>query len=156
MKPQRIQLRRTKGWKMPPGAIYVGRPSKWGNPFPLEGDWITWTAVALGYRGDAAGRRAAAIALHRAWLLSEPVALGPLAGDTHGGVLRFENGGVVSVGTFAQNLAAAMAMQSDAPTLSAPPTRDEIRGALGGKRVCCWCRENEPCHGDTLCEVANA
>src|SRR5690625_4484406 len=30
--PQRIQRRRTKGWRMPEGAIYVGRPSKWCNP----------------------------------------------------------------------------------------------------------------------------
>ena len=27
----RIQRRRTKGWRMPEGAIYVGRPSRWGN-----------------------------------------------------------------------------------------------------------------------------
>lgn len=33
MSPRRIQRRRTKGWKMPPNTIYVGRPSKWGNPF---------------------------------------------------------------------------------------------------------------------------
>lgn len=33
MTPQRIQRRRQKGWRNPPGAIYVGRPSKWGNPF---------------------------------------------------------------------------------------------------------------------------
>ena len=33
MTPRRIQRRRTKGWRMPPGAIYVGRPTKWGNPF---------------------------------------------------------------------------------------------------------------------------
>ena len=33
MKPQRIQRKRTKGWQKPPGAIYVGRPSRWGNPF---------------------------------------------------------------------------------------------------------------------------
>ena len=32
-KPKRIQRRRTKGWRMPAGAVYVGRPSKWGNPF---------------------------------------------------------------------------------------------------------------------------
>lgn len=32
-KPKRIQRRRTKGWTMPEGAVYVGRPSKWGNPF---------------------------------------------------------------------------------------------------------------------------
>lgn len=30
--PKRIQRRRTKGWRMPEGAIYVGRPTKWGNP----------------------------------------------------------------------------------------------------------------------------
>jgi hypothetical protein len=31
--PVRIQRKRTKGWRMPEGAIYVGRPSKWGNLF---------------------------------------------------------------------------------------------------------------------------
>lgn len=33
--PKRIQRKRTKGWKMPEGAVYVGRPSKWGNPHDL-------------------------------------------------------------------------------------------------------------------------
>jgi hypothetical protein len=37
MSPKRIQRRRTPGWRMPEGAIYVGRPSKWGNPI-LGGD----------------------------------------------------------------------------------------------------------------------
>lgn len=32
MSPQRIQRRRTAGSRMPPGAVYVGRPSRWGNP----------------------------------------------------------------------------------------------------------------------------
>lgn len=31
--PKRIQRKRTRGWKMPEGAVYVGRPTKWGNPF---------------------------------------------------------------------------------------------------------------------------
>lgn len=31
--PRRIQMRRTKGWRKPEGAVYVGRPSKWGNPY---------------------------------------------------------------------------------------------------------------------------
>lgn len=31
--PVRIQRKHTKGWKMPDGAIYVGRPSIWGNPW---------------------------------------------------------------------------------------------------------------------------
>lgn len=32
-RPKRIQRQRTKGWRMPPNAVYVGRPTKWGNPF---------------------------------------------------------------------------------------------------------------------------
>lgn len=32
-KPKRIQLRRTKGWRKPVGAVVVSRPSVWGNPF---------------------------------------------------------------------------------------------------------------------------
>lgn len=30
--PQRVQLRRTKGWRMPPNTVSVARPGKWGNP----------------------------------------------------------------------------------------------------------------------------
>lgn len=33
MTPQRIQRKRTKGWKMPPNTVSVCRPGKWGNPF---------------------------------------------------------------------------------------------------------------------------
>lgn len=41
--PKRIQRKRSKGWKMPANAVYVGRPTKWGNPFkvgvePIDGD----------------------------------------------------------------------------------------------------------------------
>ena len=32
----RIQRKRTKGWKMPPNTIYVGRPSLWGNPWSTK------------------------------------------------------------------------------------------------------------------------
>lgn len=33
--PGRIQLRRTKGWRKPDGAVVVSRPGKWGNPHLL-------------------------------------------------------------------------------------------------------------------------
>ena len=33
-KPVRIQRKRTKGWRLPPDTVYVGHPSKWGNPWP--------------------------------------------------------------------------------------------------------------------------
>ena len=32
---KRIQRKRTKGWRMPKGCVYVGRGSKWGNPFTI-------------------------------------------------------------------------------------------------------------------------
>lgn len=33
---KRIQRQRTKGWRMPEGAVYVGRPTRWGNPWSLN------------------------------------------------------------------------------------------------------------------------
>ena len=38
MKPERIQLRRVKGWRMPANTVKVCRPGKWGNPFPVGED----------------------------------------------------------------------------------------------------------------------
>jgi hypothetical protein len=35
-KPMRIQRKRTRGWKMPANAVYVGRPTRWGNPFAVD------------------------------------------------------------------------------------------------------------------------
>lgn len=33
--PKRIQLKRTKGWKLPENTVNVARPGKWGNPFTV-------------------------------------------------------------------------------------------------------------------------
>lgn len=30
--PERIQLKRTRGWRMPPNTVKVDRTSRWGNP----------------------------------------------------------------------------------------------------------------------------
>lgn len=40
--PQRIQLRRTKGWKMPPDTVKVDRSTAFGNP---------WAAGKPGFDG---------------------------------------------------------------------------------------------------------
>lgn len=39
--PKRIQTKRQKGWRLPEGAVYVGRPSKWGNPFRVGKEGAT-------------------------------------------------------------------------------------------------------------------
>lgn len=35
-RPIRIQRKRIRGWRMPADAIYVGRPTLWGNPFTIK------------------------------------------------------------------------------------------------------------------------
>lgn len=48
--PERIQRKRQLGWRMPANAVYVGRPSKWGNPYR----WSDYPAlvVPLNVDGD--------------------------------------------------------------------------------------------------------
>lgn len=36
--PERIQLSRRKGWRMPENTVSVARPGKWGNPFKIGDD----------------------------------------------------------------------------------------------------------------------
>lgn len=35
--PSRIQRKRERGWRMPENAVYVGRPTIWGNPYKVGG-----------------------------------------------------------------------------------------------------------------------
>jgi hypothetical protein len=65
MKPKRIQRKRTKGWRMPPNTVYVGRPSKWGNP------WTVKAAISSGfYKPEYAPL--VCITEYAAWLKSQP------------------------------------------------------------------------------------
>jgi hypothetical protein len=41
--PKRIQRKRIKGWRMPKGAVYVGRPTHFGN------DWTMKDAAIRGH-----------------------------------------------------------------------------------------------------------
>ena len=34
--PERVQLKRTKGWRMPPNTVSVVRPVKWSNPYHVD------------------------------------------------------------------------------------------------------------------------
>ena len=54
--PKRIQRQRTKGWRMPQDAIYVGRPTKWGNPWKV----------------GVAGTAAHCVSLYHEWYLAQP------------------------------------------------------------------------------------
>lgn len=36
--PERVQLKRTRGWRMPPDTVKVDRSTKWGNPYVVGSD----------------------------------------------------------------------------------------------------------------------
>jgi len=99
-KPHRVQLRRTKDWKLPENTVTVSRgPGRmWGNPFRIGDFGIP----------DAA----AAVERFEEWLQGRVT--GP-----------------------------------DRPSI------DEIRSALRGKNLACWCRLDQPCHADVLLRLAN-
>lgn len=126
--PQRIQRQRTKGWRMPENTIYVGRGSRWGNPFRVGQEYMPAvhvhevTAVKVGRmtRFEVDGR--VGIPLIK---FDGPLSLAQTISRFRGHVLE---------------------------QISAP----EIRKHLRGKNLACWCPPGEPCHADVLLEIANA
>ncbi|MFH8652275.1 DUF4326 domain-containing protein [Sphingomonas paucimobilis] len=44
--PQRIQLSRKKGWRMPGNAVSVARPGPFGNPYPVTDERSADRAVS--------------------------------------------------------------------------------------------------------------
>ena len=62
MTPQRIQLRRTRGWRKPEGVVVVARPTKWGNPFTVA------SCIAEGFAQTEAEARKVCVDAFRGWL----------------------------------------------------------------------------------------
>lgn len=69
--PVRIQRKRTKGWKMPPNTIYVGRPSGYGNRWTIRRGNAWWfvdgpmTPIGGIRCGNEAGARQVAVDMYR-------------------------------------------------------------------------------------------
>lgn len=86
--PKRIQRKRTKGWRMPEGAVYVGRPTRWANPFRVGDPDPAWCmrSIVLTVNGVEPGPLdAEAAAAHfdlvaRDALTRDPDWLAPLRG----------------------------------------------------------------------------
>lgn len=57
--PDRVQLSRAKGWRMPPNTVKVDRRTEWGNP---------WAVGKRAFDGRVAADRAEAVAMFRAML----------------------------------------------------------------------------------------
>lgn len=135
--PERIQRRRTRGWRMPQGAVYVGRPSRWGNPFGVAGRYLM--GVGNSWRIDCGtihNARDMAVSLyddiaHGFW---NPTRVEPLTDDEYS-VLYGQ-------------LAAWRRRIGGHPAAMA---RTELRG----KDLACWCDLDHPCHSTVLLRLAN-
>lgn len=129
--PARIQRRRTKGWAMPDGAVYVGRPTIFGNPFrPILStccpNWDVIDDNGMRYLIDHTRAHLLPSRTSRSEALAHAVRL--FEDD-----LTYWMGGRLS---------------------HDPELADAIRG-LAGKDLACWCPTSSPCHGDVLLAVAN-
>lgn len=129
--PKRIQRQRTKGWRMPEGAVYVGRPTIFGNPFRpvLSTCCPNWDVVDdndVTYLIDHA----------RAHQLDNRTSRDEAAQE--------------SVRLFSDDLTYWLGgrMALDATF------GDAIR-SLRGHNLACWCPLDQPCHADVLLEIAN-
>ncbi|MFJ9037928.1 DUF4326 domain-containing protein [Streptomyces sp. NPDC102406] len=127
--PVRIQRRRTKGWRKPAGAVYVGRGSKWGNPCTQ----VRMPALD-GSEWEREGR------------------LGKTSGQHHG--FRHPDGTttshLVKDATREQTVAMFRDWINQRPSLA-----DAARAELAGRDLMCWCPLDEPCHADVLLSLVN-
>ncbi len=146
-RPVRLQLSRKKGFDLQALSLatnglecaVVARPVRWGNPFDFRRAHYGWIALSHGCRGDAAGRQEASVRALRAWV-DPPFGRRTLSHEEQPKIAL--PGGEVPLG----------------PPISAgeAPSVADIRAALRGKNLACWCAPGAPCHADVLLEIANA
>jgi len=128
---QRIQRERTKGWRMPEGAVYVGRPSLWGNP------WRPFDAHAQsGFDPNMTARDKAAYAVRL--YLDE-----------------LQHWGLLTDYDYVVSDARLAAVSKAIEATSAMNMAEYAAIALRGRDLVCWCRLDQPCHADVLLELAS-
>lgn len=140
MSPQRIQRKRTKGWRMPAGAVYVGRPSRWGNPFEA-------------YKADCCGY----------WDVRDDNGVTYVI--DHGRVHRDLNAFLADTSTWTTRdemrhetvrlYIAEMTEWLGGGRMAWDPQMREAVQSLAGRDLACWCDLASPCHADVLLELAN-
>lgn len=144
--PQRLRLSRVKGFDLQAAsqatnglpAVNVARPGKWGNPFDFRKSECCWAALSYGCRGDRLGRQEASVRAFREWIAPA-------------------NGKRVVEMELQPKLVGKCEEIALGPKIEAgmAPSLDELRQALAGRNLACWCKQGEPCHADVLLELAN-
>ncbi|WP_458683641.1 DUF4326 domain-containing protein [Prescottella equi] len=141
-----------KGWRTPDGAVYVGRGSRWGNPFTLGGrNGLACVPGAMtGAEWEYEDRISAAGTRHDFF-----------HGD--GRVTPCEIRNLTRAETvvlYREVLTRDFAHLRDPRWIRIGPrgsavSIDEVRRELAGRDLACWCPVSLPCHADVLLEIAN-
>ncbi|MEU8516367.1 DUF4326 domain-containing protein [Kitasatospora sp. NPDC048722] len=148
MNPTRIQRRRIRGWRAPEGVVYVGRGSRWGNPWAyrtrtalarvpaLDGSaWEIETRISSHDRPHPYRHPDGRITDHhvRYMTRAECVELYRTALIRPTDRIRIPQG------------------HDDRPRL----TVEDVRRELAGRDLMCWCPPTVECHADVLLAIAN-
>lgn len=147
--PARIQRKRTKGWRMPEGAVYVGRGSKWGNPFgPLR----TPRALARVPAVDHPGHE---------WEYEDRISAAGMRHDyfhPNGRIIRCDIRYMTAaevVDCYRELIAGEGRWPIDFKNSGRHYPHVKDVGELRGRDLVCWCPLDQPCHADVLLELAN-
>ena len=127
--PQRIQRKRTKGWRKPEGTVYVGRGSRWGNPCTQ-----IRTPALDGSEWEQEGRLGKTSGMQHAFVHPDKTVTYHLVQDA----------------TREQAVAMYRQWLDQRPDLA-----EAVRTELKGRDLMCWCPDDEACHADVLLLLAN-
>jgi hypothetical protein len=142
--PQRIQRKRTKGWRMPEGAVYVGRGTKWGNPFVVGKTQIRVPGVDAEWEYEGRLHKPTG---ERAFFCTGTDDVGMPVGFWHD----------VQLATREQcvEMYRLRMLRLDMHNVGRGEPFTVVRDELAGKDLACWCPLDQPCHADVLLEMAN-
>ena len=148
MSPQRIQRKRTKGWRKPDNTIYVGRGSKWGNPFVI-GQAQVRTPGLDGSEWEHEGR------LHKTSGQSHIYVHDSSNESFKASWHQVEDATPEQCVTLYQNYMTGSPEYLGDRNWKPADKTNQIRTELAGKDLMCWCPLDQPCHADVLLEIAN-
>lgn len=142
----RIQRRRIKGWRAPEGAVYVGRGSRFGNPFGYRTRNALARVPALDGSPWEYESRISAHGMQHNYVHPD----GRVTGHTVRYMTRAECVGLYQAALLEPTPEIHLYQGHGLPWLSA----EIVREALAGRDLMCWCPLDEPCHADVLLLVA--
>nr|WP_063786601.1 DUF4326 domain-containing protein [Rhodococcus opacus] len=149
--PQRIRRQRTKGWRMPECAVYVGRGSRWGNPFTLGGPngLACVPGAVTGADWEFEDRISAAGMRHDFFHADDRVTRCEIRNLTRGEAVALYREALTGSIVHLRRPRLRLGPRDN------PVTVDTIRAELPGRDLACWCPLDQPCHADILLELAN-